>query len=88
MSERVAVELQAIPQDQATCLIHRFYAGLSLAETAAVMGKKVGAIKQLQYRGIKALGKRLPDLDPLDGFAPAVRAVSHSPQDSPQEVRR
>lgn len=87
-SARLTAELQALPEAQSTCLIHRFYAGLSLAETAAVMGKSVGAIKVLQFRAIKALNRALPDLDPVAVFAPSVQAVADSRHHTPMEVRR
>jgi RNA polymerase sigma-70 factor (ECF subfamily) len=34
---------------------------LSVAETAQVMGKNDGAIKALQYRAIRSLGRLLPE---------------------------
>jgi len=37
----------------------RFAAGLSIAETAQVMGKKEGAVKNLQHKALKALRKLL-----------------------------
>ncbi|MFF8360313.1 sigma factor-like helix-turn-helix DNA-binding protein, partial [Streptomyces chartreusis] len=39
----------------------RFLQGLSVAETARVMGKNEGAIKTLQYRAVHALVRLLPD---------------------------
>lgn len=36
-------------------------AGLSVAETARVMGKNEGAIKTLQYRAVRTLARLLPD---------------------------
>ena len=38
----------------------RFLQGLSVAETADVMGRTEGAIKQLQLRAVRALAKLLP----------------------------
>jgi len=37
----------------------RFAAGLSIAETARVMGKKEGAVKNLQHKALKALRRVL-----------------------------
>ncbi len=37
----------------------RFAAGLSLAETARVMGKREGAVKDLQHKALAALRRRL-----------------------------
>jgi len=41
----------------------RFAAGLSLEETARVMGKKVGAIKALQHSAVAALRRALKDYE-------------------------
>ncbi|MGW2584818.1 sigma factor-like helix-turn-helix DNA-binding protein, partial [Streptomyces virginiae] len=38
----------------------RFLQGLSVAETARVMGKNEGAIKTLQYRAVRTLTQLLP----------------------------
>ena len=40
-------------------MVLRFLHGLSLAETALIMGKKSGAIKALQFRAIRALARAL-----------------------------
>jgi RNA polymerase sigma-70 factor (ECF subfamily) len=56
--------LQAVkrlnPQQQ-ECLVLRFLQGLSVAETARIMGKNEGAIKTLQYRAVRALAQLLPE---------------------------
>src|SRR5690349_22881746 len=49
-----------IPQQQ-ECVTLRFLQGLSVAETARVMGKNEGAIKTLQYRAVRTLARLLPD---------------------------
>jgi RNA polymerase sigma-70 factor, ECF subfamily len=51
--------------EQQECIVLRFLQGLSVAETAAVMGKNEGAIKALQYRAVRTLGRLLPE-----GFTP------------------
>ena len=38
----------------------RFLQGMSVAETAAILGKNENAVKALQYRAVKALGRLLP----------------------------
>jgi RNA polymerase sigma-70 factor (ECF subfamily) len=58
------VLLQAIKQlnaEQQECIVLRFLQGLSVAETAQAMGKNDGAIKALQYRAIRSLGRLLPE---------------------------
>ncbi|WP_371594658.1 ECF subfamily RNA polymerase sigma factor, BldN family [Streptomyces virginiae] len=47
------------PQQQ-ECVTLRFLQGLSVAETARVMGKNEGAIKTLQYRAVRTLTQLLP----------------------------
>jgi RNA polymerase sigma-70 factor (ECF subfamily) len=53
--------LKALPDEQRDCLIMRFLQGMSIAETAAVLGRSDGAIKQLQLRGVRNLAKLMPD---------------------------
>ena len=58
------VLLQAVRQlnaEQQECIALRFLQGLSVAETAKVMGKNDGAIKALQYRAVRSLGRLLPE---------------------------
>jgi RNA polymerase sigma-70 factor (ECF subfamily) len=58
-----AALLQAVrrlnPQQQ-ECVTLRFLQGLSVAETARIMGKNEGAIKTLQYRAVRTLARLLP----------------------------
>lgn len=51
--------------EQQECIVLRFLQGLSVAETALAMGKNEGAIKALQYRAVRSLGRLLPE-----GFVP------------------
>jgi RNA polymerase sigma-70 factor (ECF subfamily) len=48
------------PQQQ-ECVVLRFLQGLSVAETARIMGKNEGAIKTLQYRAVRSLAQLLPE---------------------------
>jgi RNA polymerase sigma-70 factor (ECF subfamily) len=45
---------------QRECVTLRFLQGLSVAETAQVMGKQEGAVKTLQYRAVRTLARLLP----------------------------
>ena len=45
----------ALPDDQRHCLQLRFFAGLSIRETARVLDKSQGAVKQSQIRAIRNL---------------------------------
>jgi RNA polymerase sigma-70 factor (ECF subfamily) len=46
-----------LSSEQRDCIVLRFLRGLSVAETAAVMGKNEGAVKALQYRACGALAR-------------------------------
>ena len=53
--------LTELPAEQRDCLVMRFLQGMSIAETAAVLGRSDGAIKQLQLRGVRNLAKLMPE---------------------------
>jgi len=53
--------LTDLPSEQKDCLIMRFLQGMSIAETAAVLGRSEGAVKQLQLRGVRNLAKLMPE---------------------------
>jgi RNA polymerase sigma-70 factor (ECF subfamily) len=58
-----AALLDAVKQlgpEQQECIALRFLQGMSVAETAAVLGKNTDAVKALQYRAVKALARALP----------------------------
>jgi RNA polymerase sigma-70 factor (TIGR02952 family) len=53
--------VRQLNSEQQECIVLRFMHGLSVAETAAVMGKKDGAIKALQHRAVRRLATLLPE---------------------------
>lgn len=57
--EEVAAAVSSLSKPQRQCVTLRFFVGLSLAETAAVMGKNVNAVKQVQHRALLTLRRRL-----------------------------
>jgi len=59
-NERLIAALADLPGEQRDCLVMRFLQGLSIAETAEILGRSTGAIKQLQLRGVRNLAKMLP----------------------------
>jgi RNA polymerase sigma-70 factor, ECF subfamily len=59
-NEALGRALHALPDEQRDCLILRFLQGLTIAETAQVLGRSEGAVKQLQLRAVRNLAKRLP----------------------------
>ena len=48
-------------QDQQECIVLRFMQGLSVSETASVMGRNEGAVKALQHRAVRRLAQLLPE---------------------------
>jgi RNA polymerase sigma-70 factor (ECF subfamily) len=57
--ERLLGAMRDLKPDQQECLSLRFLQGLSLAETAEVMGRSAGAVKQLQLRAVRSLHRAL-----------------------------
>jgi RNA polymerase sigma-70 factor (TIGR02952 family) len=53
--------IRKLGPEQQECLVLRFLHGLSVAETAEVMGKRDGAIKALQHRAVRRLAGLLPE---------------------------
>jgi RNA polymerase sigma-70 factor (ECF subfamily) len=49
-----------LPAEQRECLTMRFFAGMSIAETARALDKSEGAVKQLQLRAVRQLAKVVP----------------------------
>ena len=65
--------VKELKAEQQECIVLRFLQGLSVAETADVMGRTEGAIKQLQLRAVRALAKLLPRPPPSGDRPPAPR---------------
>jgi len=59
-NEALLKALGELPTEQRECLIMRFLQGLSIAETAEILGRSAGAVKQLQLRGVRNLAKLIP----------------------------
>jgi RNA polymerase sigma-70 factor (ECF subfamily) len=58
---RLLEAVNELGDEQKECIVLRFLHGMSVAETAEVMGKNDGAIKALQHRAIKRLAVLLGD---------------------------
>jgi RNA polymerase sigma-70 factor (TIGR02952 family) len=52
--------VRQLGSEQQECVVLRFLQGLSVAETALIMGKNTGAIKALQYRAVRSLARLVP----------------------------
>jgi RNA polymerase sigma-70 factor (TIGR02952 family) len=60
-NEELLAGIRRLGGEQQECISLRFLQGLSVAETAAVMGKTDGAIKALQHRAVRRLAGLLPE---------------------------
>ena len=60
-AERLRAAVDKLGDEQRECVTLRFMQGLSVSETAAVMGKNDGAVKALQHRAIRKLAEILGD---------------------------
>jgi RNA polymerase sigma-70 factor, ECF subfamily len=59
--QAVQAALEKLTPDQQNILSLRFGSGYSLEETAEAIGKKVNAVKQLQFRALAALRRHLEE---------------------------
>ena len=57
--QTVAAALRKLTGDQQLVLVSRFVEGLTLAETAALLGKKENAIKALEFRALRSVRRIL-----------------------------
>jgi RNA polymerase sigma-70 factor (ECF subfamily) len=57
--EAIARMVAALPPDQAEVLMLRVVGGLSVDESAEVMGKRPGAVRVLQHRALRRLARQL-----------------------------
>lgn len=55
--------LASIPRDQAEAVALRTIAGLSVEDTAEIMGKRPGTVRVLAHRGLRSLAALLGDPD-------------------------
>ena len=60
-NEMLLSALTQLPDEQRDCLVMRFLQGMSIAETASVLERSDGAVKQLQLRGVRNLAKLMPE---------------------------
>lgn len=56
-TEELRNAIAELPDSQRDCLMMRFFADMSVAETAHALGKTDGAVKQLQLRALRKLSQ-------------------------------
>ncbi len=64
--EEVRGAMEGLTELQREVITLRFGAGLSVAETASAVGRKVNAVKALQHAGLKKLRRELTSVDRMD----------------------
>jgi RNA polymerase sigma-70 factor (ECF subfamily) len=60
-NEQLLSCVKQLGSEQQECIVLRFLQGMSVSETAEIMGKKEGAIKALQHRAVRRLAGLLPE---------------------------
>ena len=60
-NEALLSGLRRLAAEQQECLVLRFLQGMSIAETAGILERSEGAVKQLQLRAVRNLAKLLPE---------------------------
>jgi RNA polymerase sigma-70 factor (ECF subfamily) len=83
--DSVGVALAELTDDQREVIELRFFAGLSVAETADAMGRQEGTIRGLQFRAIAALRRSL-GIEPARPLALTPQPVALTPQAAAVEV--
>jgi RNA polymerase sigma-70 factor (sigma-E family) len=59
--ERLAAAVRELPRRQRECVVLRYYADCSVAQTAASLGISVGAVKQHVHRALGALARAVDE---------------------------
>lgn len=75
-STLVRTAMEELSEEQRHVLLLRYVAGLSAVEAAEVVDKRPGAVRSLQHRGERALGRLLTDVEGVD---PATFSSSPAP---------
>jgi len=60
-NEMLFEAVNGLPNEQRDCVLMRFIQGLSIAQTAAALGRSEGAVKQLQLRAVRSLAKTVSE---------------------------
>jgi RNA polymerase sigma-70 factor (ECF subfamily) len=78
--DRVARALTALTDDQREVIELRFFAGLSVLETAVAMGRQEGTVRGLQFRAIASLRRTLGiDLETIETMSRGPAGLTVAP---------
>jgi RNA polymerase sigma-70 factor (ECF subfamily) len=58
-TEAALALVATLPPDQAEVILLRVLAGLDVTQVASILGKRPGAVRVLQHRGLRRLAERL-----------------------------
>lgn len=64
--ERLKAALDELPPDQRDVLVYRYFAGLSTREIGALMGRREGSVRTLQFRALAALRRTYEPMEQLE----------------------
>jgi RNA polymerase sigma-70 factor (ECF subfamily) len=64
--DAIAALTSALPPEQAEVVVLRVVGGLSVEETARVVGKRPGTVRVLQHRALRRLASQVRDIFPLE----------------------
>lgn len=70
----IRVALRKLPVQQREVVLLRFFAGLSPAEVGAVLGKREGSVRALQFRALASLRRHLGEGTSWDAVVGEARA--------------
>jgi RNA polymerase sigma-70 factor (sigma-E family) len=71
--------LARLPVRKRACVVLRFYADFTEAQTAAALGISVGTVKSQTAKALQSLREWLGDAEPTGDPLPATRETSHGP---------
>lgn len=74
--QAVSAALKKLTLEQQQVVVSRFVEGLSLAETARLMGKKENAVKALEFRALRSMRRILGEVPQHRGQGIAVQEVA------------
>jgi RNA polymerase sigma-70 factor, ECF subfamily len=66
-TEAALALIAELPPDQAEVVVLRVVADLDVAQVAAIVGKRPGAVRVLAHRGLRRLARRLASQQPAPG---------------------
>jgi len=76
--EEVFDAVRQLPDAQREVILLRFASGLSIAETAEILGKQLTNVKVLQHKGVQKLKRMLNGPEGTDGATPQAEPLANN----------